>query len=30
METTYGMACPACVWMVDTLPSTEQALRAAR
>jgi hypothetical protein len=23
MDTTYGMACPVCVWMVDNRPTTE-------
>ena len=23
MYTTYGMACPVCVWMVDNRPTTE-------
>ena len=27
MDTTYGMACPVCVWMVDNRPTTEHVER---
>lgn len=27
METTYGMACPVCVWMIDNRPTTEHVER---